>query len=152
MFSLFEARIAYRLAKTASHERTLSTMIKLCFSSMLLGAAALTMVVAIMNGLHSATFKSIQGVHADLMIRSRTPLNYPKIKTVIEKEFPEVSALSPLSALHAALDFTTEPASTTVVFITGIDPTSFTHVSSSCCRASSRKSACPPSFCTQQNS
>ncbi len=90
--------LAIRFLRGSQQEKALSVMIKVCFMSIFIAVASLTLIAAIMNGFEKETYKKLQGIHADLTLSGRNkPLQYGKLVSVIEKEFPEVIAISPTS-------------------------------------------------------
>jgi lipoprotein-releasing system permease protein len=100
----FPLLLALRLTRTASHERSLSTMLLLCFWGICISTCALAVVAAVMRGLERVTHANIQGVHADLMIRSSRPVDYEKINQVLTKEFADtVQAASPSNLYHVVV-------------------------------------------------
>lgn len=121
-FSSFPFLLAWRLTKTASSERAISIMIHLCFWGICISTCALAVVAAVMRGFEQVTHQSIQGIHADLHIRSSQPLDYEKIKTVIETEFSnDIAQISPSSLHHVVIKHKNQD-DFTIAFITAIDP------------------------------
>ena len=100
--------LAFRFLKSSSQEQSISTMLKICFISIVLGTGSLTLVAAIMKGFEAATHKKLKGVHADLIIDSSgKSINYPKLTEVLSAEFAEsVAASSPTSLHHVMLQTT----------------------------------------------
>lgn len=119
--SYFPLYLAGLLTKTASHERSISIMARLCFWGICISTCALSLVAAVMYGFEQVTQQSIKGMHADLIIRSAMPLNYDKISSVIQAEFAnEIEAISPTSLHHAIID--TNDDQLTIAYIEAIDP------------------------------
>lgn len=78
-------------------------MIKICFLGILIGSFSLTLVTAIMNGFEKATHEKMQGIHAQLIMRSpHDSLDEQAVSQVLIHEFPQVAAFSP-TALHQAI-------------------------------------------------
>lgn len=77
-------------------------MIKICFFSIVIATAALTLVAAIMNGFERATQAKLQGIHSDLTINAYDKaIDYQKLKTVLTTEYADtVKASSPSSMTH----------------------------------------------------
>jgi lipoprotein-releasing system permease protein len=83
-------RLALAHITSASGQKNISLMIKLCFIALTISTFALTLVVAVMNGFQKETAKKLQGIHADIIIKSPTgALDYERLATVLEKEFPQ---------------------------------------------------------------
>lgn len=123
----FSIKLAWRLLRTASHERTISSMVKLCFGGILISAFSLALVAAIMRGFEIVTHNNIKGIQADLIIRSSRPLKYAALKDIIETEFKDsIEAISPTSTYHAIIDVPERGSQktdiSTVSFLTVIDP------------------------------
>jgi lipoprotein-releasing system permease protein len=97
--------LAYRFLKSSSQEKALSTMISICFVSIVLGTGSLTLVAAIMKGFEAATYKKLKGIHSDLIIDgSGKNIHYGKLKRVLADEYQDsVSSSSPTSVHHVML-------------------------------------------------
>lgn len=118
----FPLLLARRLTRTTSTERALSTMVRLCFWGICISTCALAVVAAVMRGFEQVTHQSIQGIHADLIIRSSQPLDYEKIKNVIRSEFTDtILEISPSSTHHVVINHT-DRDDFTIAVITAIDP------------------------------
>ncbi len=100
--------LAFRFLKSSSQEQSISTMLKICFISIVLGTGSLTLVAAIMKGFEAATHKKLKGVHADLIIDGTgKSINYLKLTEVLSAEFAgSVAASSPTSLHHVMLQTT----------------------------------------------
>ncbi len=122
LISSFPFLFAWRLTKTASSERSITTMIRLCFWGICISSCALAVVAAVMNGFEQVTHQSIQGIHADLLIRSSQPLDYEKIKTVITAEFSNTIEQTSPSSMHHVVMKHKDQDDFTLAFITAIDP------------------------------
>jgi len=134
-FPLF---LAWRFLKTASYERSISLMIKLCFGGIFIGTAALALTAAIMQGMERSTCQKIQGIHADLIIQSpyqrkqNSALNYEKIQKILTQEFTsEILASSPSATIHALVNQSkkADPTDPTVSLVAIIDPETAPQVS-----------------------
>lgn len=90
---------------SSSSEKTISLMAKICFFSIAIGAFALTLVAAIMNGFEKATHDKLQSIHSDVIIQARgQALNIEKINNVLNTEFKnQIFAFSPQSINHALI-------------------------------------------------
>lgn len=126
--------IAWRLLRTSSYERSISTMIKLCFWGICISTFALALIASVMIGIEEVTHQKIQGIHADLIIRATggQGLNYPKIKAIIAQEFSSIVAATSPSDFHHTLVTrkNSDNELPTVAFVTSIDPCSIQQVSS----------------------
>ncbi len=88
--------LAMRYIQSASHETAISTMIKVCFLGISIGTFSLALIVAIMNGFEQSTYRTLQGMHADITINApHDAINFEKLAPVLRDEFPEIAAYSP---------------------------------------------------------
>jgi ABC-type lipoprotein release transport system permease subunit len=77
-------------------DRNISIMLFICFAGIFIGAFALALVIAVMNGFEKATYEKLQGIHAQIIMRAgNQKLDAQKIGDILAKEFPEVEAFSP---------------------------------------------------------
>lgn len=114
--------LAWRLTRTASAERALSTMIRLCFWGICISTCALAVVAAVMRGFEQVTHQNIQGINADLIIRSSQPLDDKKIRAVVTQEFADtIQEISPSSMHHVVINHT-DRDDFTIAFITALEP------------------------------
>ncbi len=99
-------------------------MIKLCFTALTISTFALTLVVAVMNGFQKETAKKLQGIHADIIIKSPTgALDYKRLAAVIEKEFPhEIIASAPQAISNILLKSDTQDTLSPLCVCIGIEP------------------------------
>ena len=130
--------LAYRFLKSASSEQSISTMLKICFISIVISTGSLTLIASIMNGFEAETHKKLQGVHADLMIHSHQgSINYEKLSTVLRTEYADtIKASSPTSIHHVILETRVqtleEPygtSETSICLLKAIDPVTEPQVS-----------------------
>ena len=102
--------LALRFLRSSGQEKNISTLVGICFFSILIGTCALTLIAAIMNGFEQATSDKLQGVHADITINAGDQaIDYPKLKKVLMAEYATtIKAMSPTSIrqiiLHAHAD------------------------------------------------
>lgn len=124
--------IAWRLVRTSSYERSISAMIKLCFWGICISTFALALIASIMKGFEEVTHQKIQGIHADLIIRSTARgLNYPAIQSIIKKDFSHlVAATTPSDIHHTLVTLQANNDVPSVAFVTSIDPATAPCVSS----------------------
>ncbi len=97
-----------------------------------IGSFSLALVTAIMNGFEVTIHEKMQGIHANIIMQSyRGGINMDVLAPILHKEFPEISAFSPM-ATHYVLLHSTNTAKDTplVAAIKGIDPTTEIQTSS----------------------
>ena len=128
-FPLFLAR---RFLQSSGQEKNISTMIKVCFTGIMIGTFSLTLVVAIMNGFESATHEKLQGIHSDIIIKAHgAPIAYDKVRTVLLSEFKQtIKAVSPYALGHAMIQAPDSHDISQLVTIIGMDPATDSQVSS----------------------
>ncbi len=120
--------IARRFLRVASTEKNIRSMLQICFMSIFIGTFALALVAAIMNGFEKETYKKLQGINADLIIRSREQLDFEKIKKVLESKFAkEIEAITP-STMHQLILRNDETESTSLVAVKAVDPKTISKV------------------------
>ncbi len=125
--------LALRFLRSSGLDNNIATMIKICFTSILLGTAALTLVAAIMNGFEKETHKKLQGVHADITINSHDKaLNYEKLKKVLSSEYSDtIAAFGPTSFAQVIIqNKTLENNEMQICLLKAIDPKAEPQVSS----------------------
>ena len=104
-------------------ERSVSTMIIICFLSILIGSFSLALVASIMNGFEQTTHKKMQGIHSQILISANGELlDAEKIAQVLQKEFPEVIGFSPRAEGHAIIQHQDGDDSHSITVIRAIDP------------------------------
>lgn len=119
----FSSLLAWRYIIGARHEKNISSMIKVCFLGILIGSFSLTLVTAIMNGFEKATHEKIQGIHAQLIMRSnRDLLDRESVSQVLDKEFENIQSYSPTSIHQAIIQPENSDDVTNVVMLKAIDP------------------------------
>lgn len=115
--------IAMRYLVGTRNERNISTMVKICFLGIFIGSGSLAMVMAVMDGFERATHEKMQGIHANLIMKSSDgALDVQAIGPIIEKEFPEIVGYSPQSIGQAILNAHDDNDMANVVMLKGIDP------------------------------
>lgn len=88
--------IAGRYLLGARTEKNISVMVIICFLGIFIGSFALVLVASIMNGFEKVTHAKLQGVHAQVIMRSEgNELDAHKILLIITNEFPLIEAASP---------------------------------------------------------
>ncbi len=118
------AHVTSASGSSPAGQKNISLMIKLCFSALTISAFALTLVVAVMNGFQKETAKKLQGIHADIIIKSPTgALDYQRLASVIEKEFPQqISASAPQAISNILLKSDTHDTLSPLCVCVGIEP------------------------------
>jgi len=119
-FSLF---LAWRYLRQTAYEQSTSTMVRICFLSILVGTFSLALVTAVMRGFELAAHEKMQGIHAQITIESPEPLDIDAIETILHNEFPQIIASAPNSSAYAIVQPQLEDASPSVIMLRGIDPT-----------------------------
>lgn len=98
-------------------------MIIICFLGIFIGSFALALVASIMNGFEKATHQKLQGIHAQIIMRSYgNELNATKIIETLKSEFPEVKEASPSMYQQVIAQRPDSDEITNAVLIKGIDP------------------------------
>lgn len=102
-------------------------MIKVCFISIVIGTFALALVAAIMNGFERSTHKTLQGVHADIIMKAHgMGLDYEKLRPILLTEFKDsIAAVAPNAMGHVLImpaQDTANASSATVGMLLGVDP------------------------------
>ncbi len=122
--------LAARYLKGAQEEKNISLMTKICFWSILIGTLALVLVTAVMNGFEKATQEKFQTIHPEIFMQSfGSKLNVDAIKNVIQKEFPEVAAVSPRASQYVIMHDPADKKSQFIMSIRGINPRTEKNVS-----------------------
>jgi lipoprotein-releasing system permease protein len=114
--------LAYRYMRGTAYDNTISWMVRICFLAIMIGSFALTLVHAIMHGYEQEIHKKMQGIHAQIIIRSPDALDVDAITNHIHADFPEVIAISPSSAEYAIVRTTHHDSMPTVVLLKGVNP------------------------------
>lgn len=116
--------LAYRYILGTKHEKNISFMITICFIALAISTAALCLVLAIMDGFEQATYQQLQGIHANIIMRSgkNNSLNIKAIGSILEKEFPEVIGYGPTTMEHVLIQNPITKEINTLVGIKAIDP------------------------------
>jgi lipoprotein-releasing system permease protein len=97
-------------------------MIRVVFFSIALGSFALALVTAIMNGFESIVHERMQGIHAQLTIRShQDQLDMDLLTPVLLQKYPTIAAISPIAQEHILCKIDGQD-SVQVMMLMGIDP------------------------------
>jgi len=113
--------LAWRYVWATSQEKSVATMVKICFLGIAVGTFSLALVTAVMRGFEYTIHAKMQNIHPQLMIRAvGHDLDVERITTMIRQEFPEIITLSPMAMEYAIVKSAdTDP---TVVLLKGINP------------------------------
>ena len=129
--------LAQRILFTHVYQKSISTMTIICFAGIFIGSFALALITAIMNGFEVVIHQKMQGIHANLIIQSyHHGINIDVLSKILHKEFPEITAFSPMATQHILLQSNTQFSSTSednipaVAIMRGIDPVTEIHTSS----------------------
>lgn len=104
------------------HEKSISTMVKICFLGIFLGSFSLALITAIMHGFEIEIHKKMLGIHAHASIKSPDELNVEAITTVLHNEFPQITGISPTSSGYALIPATTDGSMPNVIMLRAINP------------------------------
>jgi ABC-type transport system, involved in lipoprotein release, permease component len=128
----FSSLLAWRFVAGIKTEKNISFMIKVCFVSIVVGTFALALVAAVMNGFERATHKTLQGVHADIIMKAHgMGLDYEKLRPIILTEFKKsIAAVAPNAISHALIMPENDNGVSTVSIVLGIDPVAEAQVTS----------------------
>lgn len=113
---------AWRYLRTSHKESSIRSMIRICFLGITIGSAALALVSSIMNGFEYATHHTLQGIHAHLVMHADgEPLALDQIAPILESEFPEIKAWSPLDTQHVIIQTEDSEDINSIIILKGID-------------------------------
>ena len=112
--------IAWRYLRGTAYDNNVSTMVRICFLSILIGSFALALVSAVKNGYEQAIYKKMQGIHAQIIMRAHgKQLNIDAINDLLTQQFPQVAAISGTANQYALIQ---RNGNTHVIMLRGIDP------------------------------
>lgn len=123
--------LAQRILLTHVYQKSISTMTIICFGGIFIGSFSLALITAIMNGFEVTIHEKMQGIHANVIIQSyKNGINMKALSSVLQKEFPEVTAFSPMATHHVLLKTNNDAQDMPIVaIIKGIDPKAEQHTS-----------------------
>jgi len=115
--------LSWRYLVKTKQERSINTMIKICFLGIALGTFSLALVVAVMRGFERATHEHMQGIHAHIIMQAygNEPLDFDAITRVLKNEFPEIIGIAP-SNQHYGIIQNDSGQLSMLISIKGIDP------------------------------
>lgn len=115
--------IASRYLKGTQNEKSISSMVIVCFLSISIGACALALVMSIMDGFEYATHEKIRSIHAHIIMRQNgQSLDAAAIQQVIDKEFSEISGVSSQQIGQVLVQSKDNNDVNSVVILKGINP------------------------------
>lgn len=115
--------IARRYSTGTPQERSLATMARVCFWSILLGSFSLALVMAVMNGFEKATHEKIQGINADSSMRTfQGEFDLTSLTPLLDNPALGVAHWSPSAFGHALVAPTNDLDLNALVLLKGIDP------------------------------
>lgn len=114
-------KLAWRYLRGSAYEKQISTMVYVSFLSILIGTAALALVLAIMQGIEYETQKTLQSIHAHIIMRaSGQSLDVEQIYPILQQEFPELLGFSPAASQQVMVAQDNDVSN--VMVLRGIDP------------------------------
>lgn len=115
--------IARRYSTGTPQERSLATMARVCFWSILLGSFSLALVMAVMNGFEKATHEKIKGINADSSLRTfQGEFDLATLAPLLDDPSLGIAHWSPSAIGHALVAPTNELDLNSLVILKGIDP------------------------------
>jgi lipoprotein-releasing system permease protein len=115
--------IARRYSAGTPQERSLATMARVCFWSILLGSFSLALVMAVMNGFEKATHEKIKGINADSSLRTfRGEFDLNSLSPQLNDPSLGVAHWAPSAIGHALAGSTNELDLNSLILLKGIDP------------------------------
>src|SRR5882672_10873309 len=96
--------LAQRILLAHVYQKSISSMTIVCLSGIFIGSFSLALITAIMNGFEVTIHEKMQGIHANIIVQSYgDSIDMKVLGPVLEKEFPEIKAFSPLATHHILL-------------------------------------------------
>jgi len=118
----FSILLAWRYLRGTKNEKSIATMVTVCCSCITISVFALTLVMAIMNGIEQATYTKLQSIHAHIIMRAHgQELDVEAITPILKSEFPEIIGYSP-SSIEQIIIQTDGQQRPTVLALKAIDP------------------------------
>jgi lipoprotein-releasing system permease protein len=114
--------LAWRYLRGAWQEKTVSTMVKVCFLGIFIGTFSLALVLSVMHGFEQVTHEKMQGIHANIIIRSDSNYLHMKALEKILSQVPGIEAWAPSDSKQIILQNQDDPEMTEVMILKGIDP------------------------------
>lgn len=117
--------LAERYLFASTHERTISTMVRICFIGILVGTCSLALVVSVMKGFERATHDQLQGIHAQIIMRAPDGqvIDSATVETALAEKFSHsVVAHSPSSMAQVIIQKPGSDDINNVITLRGIHP------------------------------
>ena len=115
--------IAQRYSTGTPQERSLTTMARVCFWSIMLGSFSLALVMAVMNGFEKATHEKIKGINADSTMRTfQGEFDLASLTPLLDSPSLGVAHWSPSAIGHALAGSNNELDLNSLILLKGIDP------------------------------
>lgn len=90
--------LAWRYLIGAKKEKSISTMVTICFLGIFIGTFALSLIASIMNGFEKVTHEKIKSINPQIIMHSNgQELNFVPIGKALERDFPEILSYTPNS-------------------------------------------------------
>jgi len=117
------ALIAWRYFWDTRAEKSISTMLIICFAGIFIGSFALALIASVMSGFEKVTHEKLQGIHAQIIMRaSGNELHAAKIQAILGQEFPEIAAYSPATYKQVILQKETDTDISNAILLKIVDP------------------------------
>ncbi len=128
MFHLISL-LAHRYLLEATHQRTLNTMVKICFFSIAIATGALALTNCVMRGFEKATYQKLKNIHADIIVESfEEPIDPEFIAQFAQRNSKKIAAFSISKTAQALVTSSnTQRELPQAVLIKGIDPSQEAH-------------------------
>lgn len=122
--------IARRYSTGTPEERSLGTMARVCFWSIMLGSFSLALVMAVMNGFEKTTHEKIKGINADSTMRTyQGEFDLTSLAPLLDNPALGITHWSPSAVGHALAGTTTNELDLNLLLLLkGIDPLREEHV------------------------
>lgn len=116
--------LARRYLLKSTYENNIGIMMIISFLGIVVGSCSLALVTAITNGFRTSIYEKMQGIHAQVIIKSRNePINLTALKDVLTNEFPAVIGVSPTSTQHGIIHLDNDRSEiSAITLIKAIDP------------------------------
>lgn len=120
--------LAHRYLIEATHQRTLNSMVKVCFLSIAVASGALALTWSIMRGFEKATYQKLKNIHADIIVESfEEPIDRDFIAQFAQHH-PEIAALSISKTAQALVtSIASDNQLPQALLIKGVDPVAEAH-------------------------
>lgn len=116
--------LARRYLFKSTYENNIGIMMVISFLGIVVGSCSLALVTAITNGFRTSIYEKMQGIHAQVIIKSRhEPINVLALQEVLKNEFPQVIGVSPTSTQHGIIHLASDASEiSAITLIKAIDP------------------------------